>query len=503
MQTHFTQPPPRAGSVLLVSILATLLLICLVLLAYLGLIQQHTKVNARHQARQGALPLAEAGVEEAMCFLHSCIVGGQTNQPGWQDQGNGTWSLQRNLSNDFFVVTITNFQPGISTTNPVIESYGYVAMSAALALGSNSATPPSLPFTVPDPGLAYLGRGVRAETTAKSRYRWGLAAAHDITLMNSISVASTNISGGPETDRAYIKSLAWGIFPHAGTCRITVKGYSFTGPESGIFNQAPLGFISFGSAAFAPVTEGIEPSRWRNDARPEVFAPVAPPGLPTGESWKPFNAGCYRANVNSYVLSNGFYTLSASFFSNPSASLPPSSRRLYVEGQATLWVQENVLFTLQNMSGITIVSNASLRLFLGNPGPASIGAHILATGGESWGTGYNAVNNRTGNPTNFVIFGLPTCPRIQIHACSNVAVVVYAPQSAVNLNANGPNKTPQFLGSVIADRIGLFSCPPGQINHLHFAQPEEFETVGPPDGYVISAWSEIGGDHFVSFIPPS
>src|SRR5687768_12446950 len=108
----------KAGSILLTA-LVTSAVLGLVLASYLTLIRAQNLSTLRAQAWNTALPMAEAGIEEALTHINTS---GSTN---WEANGwtlsDGVFVKSRNFTNQMWTTSISASDP------PSIVSTGFVA----------------------------------------------------------------------------------------------------------------------------------------------------------------------------------------------------------------------------------------------------------------------------------------------------------------------------------------------------------------------------------------
>jgi len=119
-------PLKPAGSVLLVA-LFTCLAVGLVLASFLQLVAQRHQLTMRSMNWNAAIPVAEAGVEEALSHLN--LDAGSPSANGWTTVlvgGHPVNIKQRNFADgSYFKVTLYN----AGTTNPMVYSAGFVPSS--------------------------------------------------------------------------------------------------------------------------------------------------------------------------------------------------------------------------------------------------------------------------------------------------------------------------------------------------------------------------------------
>jgi len=165
------------------SVLTTVLVITgvigVMLVAYLSMTANQNKFTMRSLAWNTAIPMSEAGLEEALAHLN---YSGTTNlaSDGWVKDGT-FYTFDRSLSNGYFHVTLSSASP------PVITSTGYVRA----------------PFQT-----NYISRAIRAPTRMRTPFTGGVTAKGTITMSGGSTVDSFD-SCDPlhSTNGAYI--AAW------------------------------------------------------------------------------------------------------------------------------------------------------------------------------------------------------------------------------------------------------------------------------------------------------
>lgn len=176
MKTNLRNSPAKDASILMIAIISTAVL-GIVLLSYMVLIQWQSRSVARSQAWNGAVPAAEAGVEEALAHLNSVL--GVTNtalwtRNGWALGGDGlyhTTPVKRDLSGGYYYVSFT------PTVRPTIYATGYMTI-------------PSL--------SAEISRAIELKTTNTWLQANSLVARSNINMNgNNVTTDSYNSQNGP------------------------------------------------------------------------------------------------------------------------------------------------------------------------------------------------------------------------------------------------------------------------------------------------------------------
>src|SRR5262245_13248024 len=174
MKTHRSLPTGQQGNTLLLTIVITGL-IGFLLAVYLNLVQSQNGSNVRSQSWNSAMPIVEAGIEEALAHLNSRGLDYSTlSVDGWSASGSD-FTVTRTLDGAQYSVTIKGYVVGSHTNSPVIESKGYVVMPLVLA----AANGPLL-ATAGQSSVNYLGRGVRVQTRQDFIFSRGMVARNSI-----------------------------------------------------------------------------------------------------------------------------------------------------------------------------------------------------------------------------------------------------------------------------------------------------------------------------------
>jgi hypothetical protein len=138
-----------------------------------------------------------------------------------------------------------------------------------------------------------------------------------------------------------------------------------------------------------------------------------------------------------------------------------------VTGHAKLYVTGSVQFTGNDT--IDIAPGASLKLYV-----AASTAKIAG----------NGVLNEDGIATNFYYFGLPSNTTLTVSGNGTFIGAIYAPEAALTLDGGG-HETTDFTGASVSQTARMNG-------HFKFHYDEALGKNGPPRGYVVKDWNEIG-----------
>jgi len=457
MRVNIKKKSLVAGSVLLVT-LATCLILGVLMGSYLSMIKsQHFSV-ARGQAWNGALVVAEAGVEEALAQLNDTNLiklGIQTyqgfNANKWlppDSNHSGYWKTNiltdGTRTNSYYDVTINTNNPA----NPLIIATGYV---------SGPLSSPSLKRTVK----------VLAQPITKSTPSGGMVVSDTVDFkgfgINIDSFQSTNLALFP--GGIYNSSNAMDHAQVSTTSRQTnamnlgngkIKGVIHTGPNANAQMGAQgvvgdMAFVNNGSNAGK-----IEANHQLHDASQTYVDATLPD---TGAFvWQTAVPGAYVINGVTYK-----YSLSDA---RPwkISSLDGS---VYVSKPGVkLWVQNS--FNFPSSGQILIPAGNSLSMFVTAP-TASIGG--------------NGVINESGASSSFQYYGLPANTALNISANAAFVGLIYAPEAVFTLGGGG-NNIYDFIGASITKSVKMNG-------HFNFHYDEASNTYLQLFGYSAISWDEL------------
>jgi len=459
----------QAGSTLLLTVVATGI-IGLMLAAYLSLVKVQNISGFRSQAWNAAIPVIEAGIEDALSHLNAH---GSNASPGlacdnWTactSGGHSGYAVVRNVGDSKYNVFIYNWIPGATNQFPVIESRGFVNTPVAVA-SVNSPSSGYMFAATPNTPPPQLARGVRAVTTQNFLFTKGLAANGTIDLggnnMKTDSYDSTfgayggtNISafGDIATNDAITNSISVG--------NADVYGKVSTGPN-GTVTIGPQG--SVGDATWHSAgTKGIESGYVTDDMNVD-FPKVDPPS--TAGTFTPGSGNPIVLNSASGYYLNGDLSLQ-----NKTLLVTNANTFLYINGSLNM---------SGNSAAIVIAPGASLNLY--------VSGSVSITG--------QGVANPNGSQ-NFILYGLPTCTSIDFGGNGAFAGAIYAPSATLTLHGGGSNSKANpddFTGAAVVKQATLSG-------HFNFHYDLALRKRGPWKGYIITSWNEMLPTD-VAVVPP-
>lgn len=424
----------QGGSALLITIV-TCAIIGLSLAAYLNLVKHQNLSTLRSLQWNSAIPIAEAGVEEALTHLYHNPTNRSVN--GWS-LVQGLFTKERTLGDAKYVTTISE------DLSPVIISKAYVRVP----LGTNYIDPP---------------RTIRVTTTNDALFAKGMVAKGQIDLSgnriktdsfdSSDPAFSTNGRYDPDkakdngdvaTNSAVIDSLnVWNA---------EIYGKASTGP-GGTVAVGPNGAI--GNAAWHQSgNKGIQPG-WATDDMNVYFPDVK----------EPFSGGAFAPQSGSYAGTNYTFLITGGNWQLSNLTLNGQDKVL-VLGNAVLYVTGNV--SVSGQAFIQVSTNSSLQFFVA---------------GASTSIGGNGIVNTPGNATNFMYYGLPSNTSVSFSGNANFTGAIYAPQAAFHLGGGG-NNSYDFVGASVTDTVKMNG-------HFNFHYDESLGKTGPRRGFTVTSWNEI------------
>ena len=281
------------------------LAIGLVLASILKLVSARYTTTVRSTDWNEAIPVLEAGVEEAMTHLHDDFV---ASANGWTPDTLGgvpVYTKQRTFSDgSYFKVSIANF----STSAPIIYSQGYVRspLKANQYIGRMVRVGTTNPPTVFTKALATTG--------TISMVGHPVVGGFDSRLGAYDAVTNSNATGNIATDSTASPAISLG--------GATINGSATTGPG---------GTISGGT-----ITGGT------NNNMNVAFPSNSPPA-----------PGTLLAETSSNIWSVGTGSYQTSSYNGDS---------IVVTGNASLYVNGNI--SISGGGSITIMPGASLKLYV-------------------------------------------------------------------------------------------------------------------------------------------
>jgi hypothetical protein len=422
--------PEHASALLMTLVITSILGVSVA--SYMSLLGHQKEAVARSLSWNTAMPVLEAGIEEAMTHLNRNA--GNLGRDGWTATGSACiggvnlvgslYTKSRSWDDQSFNVAIADgASPAIYAEGRIRTPLRNAIVSRTVEVRARTRTP-YLGMVAKD-GIDMNGQNVLADSydstfgpyTARPP-RDEVTVASNGKIVGIISVGNANI-----------------------------YGYAMTGP-GGDLTLGPGGGV--GTRVWQAAHPGaIDESRVRHDMNMQ-FPDVA----------DPFSSGYLTPS-----LSGGAYVLNAAGTNTYQlASLVKS-----------LTVKSNTHAILKITSSINITGNDKITVENG----ASLQLYMAGTTAKIAG---NGVANLGGDPLNFRYMGMPANTSLDLSGNAGVAAVVYAPNAALTLSGGG-STTLDFSGASVSKTVKLNG-------HFNFHYDERLgKTMN--NGFEPIAWREI------------
>jgi Tfp pilus assembly protein PilX len=381
MKSHYRT---EQGSALMIALNAAAVM-GIVLMSYLSLTNAQNQSVARSQSWNSVIPVAEAGIEEALAQLYYSSTNLAAN--GWTSNANNVFTRSRTIGDGRYVAMISNASP------PVIFSTGF---SKAPLTGS------------------LISRTIKVNTRKGSPFAQGLVAKGRILFsgggsLDSFDSSDPSYSTGGQYDPAKRKSggklvtnsrLADAI--HVDTAHI--YGAAFAGPGgTTTVNSGAVGDLAWNAS-----NSGVQAGCFADNANvsfPDVEEPF------TSLYFIPASGTVGSTNYT-YVVLPGNNKLTGNI------NIGGGKSMIVTGGDAVLYVDGT--FTVGGSGFLYIAPGASLKLYLNGTGTIS-------------GTG---IVNATQQANNLAIYGLNTCATLTYSGSSTFVGTVYAPYAAFTFSGS-------------------------------------------------------------------
>lgn len=436
------------GSILVVMMVISAV-IGLTLISVMTWAQQEHQSTIRSKAWNAALPLAEAGVEEALAHL---AFTNNMRSSGWALEGSRI-TKTRSLGSDHFKATIeTNLQAkGVHQLD--IISRGFV----------------KLPLTE----TQYVSRAIRVTVTNTPLFQAALTVKQYLNLegknlrTDSFHSDSTAFSNGGRYDPSRYKDGGH-IFSVAGIAN--PKPAQGSGKIVGKLKTGMGGSVTLGQAG------AIGDRYWHNGGKTGIQ-----PGWATNDMKITFPK--FNAPLGAFPASGGTVNGVAYDYVLPSGKwiVDKLEGSVYVSGHASLTVKDTIylncgrdadgkLFWDRNNEHIVISKDASLKIFM--------------KGKEAVFAGYGTVgviSNLTHRAESFQFFGRNT--RMGITSPNEVVGLFYAPAAHTQLGQFNGKAPLDLKGALVVKQVHM----DGDVN-IHF---DEQVTRIPSPIYKLASWEEL------------
>jgi hypothetical protein len=425
----------------------------------LGLASQ--KISNRALYNNGAINLAENGMEEAMYSINQMVQNASYAWPGWTTDGTASnssaWRKWTNYTFD---------QNARGTVRVYIYNYtGVVAprivARSTVTLGGATSAP--------------IEKWIEIALSKTSKFSNGLVAKQTITFNgNNATVDSWN--SDPDNNPA-TAAVGYG----AGTKRDngSVGSISVAVGAIGVNNADIFGYAATGGSA---VTVGPQ-------------GKVGPFGTADGTVAPGHTSTDFSASFEAVNIPAAIYTPIAAITDNitlPGAIAPAADGKYYVEATQinfnnkalTISAGKEVILKLTDTTtgisigggsgAINIAATGKLQIY--TAGSISIAGNGVLNGGST-----DATANQ---PINFQLYGTKTSGTQNISISGNgvLNAIVYAPQGSVTINGGG--NSGNVSGSIVANDITLNGS-------VKFHYDESLANMNAGSPFRVVAWREL------------
>jgi hypothetical protein len=425
MKTNIKSASVR-GHIIVLTLMASLVL-GVVLVSLVNLTSSENRFTGRSESWNAAMPVVEAGIEEALTQLRYAPTNRDAN--GWTFEDDH-YTKKRTIGDGYYEVTIS------TNKHPTITSRGVLR--------------------APEQTNFSIFRSVRVTVTNEPLFTAAMEAFQSIDMGgNNIRVDSydsrdpkySTANGGynPNSFKDNGDVVAYGgLVNSLNIGNANIYGHIVTGPE-GSLSVGANGTV--GSTGWHTTNSGIQPG-WSKQTMLPDYPPVT---APTGGS--PATGGTVEKVNYQYVLGNGNYEVNA------------ITDSVLVTGNAVLTV--NTTFSISGKSTILIQPGASLTLY--------VKAANVSIGGQG-------IVNQNLDASSLMYFGLPSNQSITFSGNSALRGVIYAPDALLTFGGGG-NNTVDFMGATITRAVKVN----GHYNfHYDEATARLFQR-----GFVVTSWDEL------------
>lgn len=433
MNIIFQKPSREQGSVLLITLTIGVILL-VVMASYLLLLTNQKGLVTRSQTWNGALTMAEAGIEEGLAQLNASGISFVSAYP--TNFANNNWSISGNvyvssdmprglLGGRYSAVISNNLPPSVYSTgyatNPIVG--GTISRSVRIT----TALQPLIAYGFSSVGgMDFNGNGVISDSYNSHDTNFSTLGQYDP------NKASTNGSIASENGLINLGNH-------------TINGNEYLGP-----NATSSGNGTVTGQIYTDYNVEIPPVQLPAGASSWTTAPTT--SLSTTN-----NKGKVSVNTVYDFTTSGNYILTSDAYP------------IYVE--AGVNVNLNVTSTQFSPPDLEIHGG------LNNSGTV----RFFINGATSLGVIANSASDASGRPENLWFYGLSTLTSVTYGGNTDFTGVIYAPNADLTLNGGGNsiNLSGSFTVKSLKDN-----------GHYLIHYDESLRDSGPARGYVATSWVE-------------
>ncbi len=487
MKKSFNRIKSQRGSVLIVALLFSAI-IAIALTTYMQLAGTSMKIANRAFYNNGAMNLAENGLEEAMYCINQLTTNSNYTWPGWSNNGTGS-------SSDAWrqFPTSGTYSYDQNTTGIVrVFVYNYKGDSAPKIVARST-------ITLGGAASTSIEKWIEVTLSKTSKFANGLVAKNSIVFNgtntsvdswnsdpdNSSATAAIPYSAGVRSDNGSVGSISVSV----GAVLVKqadVWGYVSTGgsnPTSAVgSNGSVLGTDSVYDASTWTSTN-VDPTRVSTDFS-ATFDAVT---VPTQTANKTTITYTDVPVINSDTIlpaTTGAYAASPSddgYYYYRTTKIDLTNETLSITGKVVLVLTDtDTAIDVGGGSGVISVAKTGGSLITYGPGDVKLAGNGVSNGTDTSGDG-SISDSEAGQPIQFQFWGTKTSgtQNITITGNGTFSGIIYAPQGSVTINGNG-----SVSGSVVANNITLSG-------NANFHYDESLGNFGGNNPYRVSKWKEL------------
>jgi hypothetical protein len=522
------------GAVLLIVLISSLIL-GITLASYLQYTATQTRSIMRSQAWNSAIPVAEAGIEEAMAHINNSVIGTNWTLNGWTVVSNQFEKSGRAIGGKYVAQISADELPIITCTGFATDGRAGVPLVRKVQV-TTSRFATGLKGLVTKSDLIMVGNAsIDSFDSEDARYNTGgrydpakhkdggYAASvygnfSGQVVHGSVGTGPTGTATGTVGDFGWTKSSAGiqpghyandvnfsfpdvqppfsggGATPTSGTVTLTNYSYLTSIVTSATMpNPLPAGtittnFSGTNTVASYPIgvlahtiTTNTTHSRTKSDPVPGTFLNLTVQGqwnefdLITSYSYPAVTYSYSSTGTNAIVLAEAFeYVLRSDRYEVSSLRLSGGQRLVVIGPEVTLYIKDG--FSMSGSSEFIIAPGASVKIY--------VGGDVSLSG--------NGIMNHTLNAASFQLFGLPTTKKIDISGNAAFTGVIYAPQADVTMNGGG-NNTYDVVGAIVANSAKMNG-------HFNFHYDEALGRAKILSKYSVASWRELNPEDAPSLL---
>jgi hypothetical protein len=513
------------GGVLLVVLVSSLIL-GISLASYLQYTSTQTRAIMRSQAWNAAIPVAEAGIEEALAHINDSVVGTNFAVNGWTTISNefqrggkirGSHYFSQISTDPLPIITCTAYTSDGRTTNEYVRTVRVTTSRFGTGL-KGLITKSDLTMVGGTKIDSFDSEDVRYNTGGRydpAKHKDGGYAASIYgnltgeTVNGSIGTGPLGVASGNVGDFAWTGShngiqpghyandvnfsfpevqapfSGGAASPVGGSVAITNYSYwTSMVTTTNLPNPLPSSGVTTNLLGTITVTQyptGIAPAliktltthkRTKEDPATGTYLNLVVQGawneydLITGYSY-PARTYTYSATgTNATVSSDRYeYVLNGDRYQLPALSMSGGQRMIVTGTNVTLYITGDMSMTGQ--SELIIAPGASLTLY--------VAGDVKLAG--------NGISNYTLNASHFSLFGLPSNKTIAISGNASFTGVIYAPEADIRMNGGG-NNAYDVVGAIVANTAELHG-------HFQFHYDEALGRAKILSKYSVASWREL------------